>query len=386
MNDTNLNNEAEIPVYYMRGGTSTGVLINRNDLPKDKSQIEVILLKIMGIENIDDKNPQITGLGRIVPTSNKVFIVDIIDKENKIVSSELAQLANNKTSVDWSVNCGNMSSSIPLYLLESGELDFEDGYNKIDIYNINTNKTISSYISVKNNKIYEFCKIPGVIGSYPQIELELKKPEGSKTGKIFPTGKVTDIINNVEVTCIDVSVPMVIIPARSIGKTGYEDNSELNDIAFLEKIRNIWIEAGKLMKLKNSKGYIMTNEELANSETIPKVCIVSEPINGGHINTRYFTPQKIHNSLAISGGSCLAASTIINGTVTNKLCKNFDDHIFDKNIIKVNIENPAGVLETEIVKDENGITSIKYKRSSQVLMKGLAKIYNINQELLEFYK
>ncbi|PJC87579.1 PrpF protein [Vibrio sp. HA2012] len=379
-----LNNAVEIPVYYVRGGTSTGVIINRSDLPADKHQIEAILTNIMGAED-DEKNSQITGLGRIIPTSNKVFIVDVTDKSKMQVRSELAQLAYNRTSVDWNVNCGNMTSAIPLYLLESGELEFNDGYNKIDIYNVNTDKTASAYVSVKDNQIAGSCKIPGVIGDYPQIELELNDPEGSKTGMVFPTGNLTDVIDGVEVTCMDVSVPMVIIPARAVGKTGYESGDELNDSEFINKIKSIWIQAGQLMKLKNSEGRLMTDEELANSETIPKVCIVSEPVNGGHISTRYFTPQKMHSSLAVSGGACLAASAIMPGTVANQLCQHSDEHFSDRDSVAIDIENPAGVLETEIIKHDGKIISVKYKRSAQILMKGFAKAYNLDKELSEFY-
>ena len=103
-----------------------------------------------------------------------------------------------------------------------------------------------------------------VIGRFPEIELELKNPVGSKTGELFPTGNKIDVIDGVEVTCIDVSVPMVIIPAKCFDKTGYESVQDY-DTNFVSKLKKIWIKAGLLMKLKNNNGQLMTIEELEGS-------------------------------------------------------------------------------------------------------------------------
>jgi 2-methylaconitate cis-trans-isomerase PrpF len=85
---------------------------------------------------------------------------------------------------------------------------------------------------------------------------------------------------------------MVIVNASDLGKTGYESAAELiADNALMKRLSIIWTLAGLKMKLKNSQGNFMSQQELERSETIPKICMVSPAINGGDISTRYFTPQ-----------------------------------------------------------------------------------------------
>ena len=83
-------------------------------------------------------------------------------------------------------------------------------------------------------------------------------------------------------SCVDVAVPMVIARASEFGKTGTEEVKALRgDAAFFNALRTLWIEAGLKMGLKGKGGKRMTADELANSETIPKVCIVGPAVNGG---------------------------------------------------------------------------------------------------------
>ena len=372
----------EIPVYYMRGGTSTGVLVKKEDLPIDKRKRDIILRKIMGIPEISTPgNNQITGLGRGIPTSNKVFIVEVADKEKRKARSTLAQLAADKNTIDWSVNCGNMSSAIPLYLLESELIDVENGINTIEIFNTNTKKSTNAYINVLDGRIVDYAEIPGVNGSFPEVRLELKNPAGSKTGKLFPTGNKIDVIDGIEVSCLDVNVPMVIVKAVDLGKTGREAVNELkSDKVLQKKLTHLWTEAGIKMKLKKSDGSLMTRQDLQHSETIPKICMISPPSNYGDINTRYFTPQAPHNSLAVSGGGCLAAACLIDGTIAQTIISNPDILHESKKRSVVKIENPAGVLDIELYMDGTDIERIVYKRSTQVIVKGDSIIYGLSRE------
>lgn len=94
---------------------------------------------------------------------------------------------------------------------------------------------------------------------------------GSKTGLLLPTGRVRDVFDGLEASCVDVAVPMVLLRAADLGMTGRETIAELKaNKPLLERLRRVWVAAGRAMKLK-SKGREMSEEELARSETIPKV-------------------------------------------------------------------------------------------------------------------
>jgi len=129
----------------------------------------------------------------------------------------------------------------------------------------------------------------------------------------------------------------------------------------------------------------MTADELARSETIPKVCIVGPPVNGGHISTRYFTPQEGHATMAVTGGCCLAAACLMPGTVAHEIAQGLPSLGIEASEIQVDIENPAGILSATIGgRHANGTTTIDraaYKRSAQVLLRGYAPLYRASPEL-----
>lgn len=271
-----------VPVSYMRGGTSTGVVLWGPHLKPFGDLREEIIRKIMGVPDAGEfkGNKQITGLGRGPATSNKVFIVEPADGVQADFNSTLAQLAAEKSAIDWSVNCGNMSAAIPLFLLNNGLLTAGDPNTEVRVFNTNTSVITDCRVRTPGGQavIPTDTEIPGVYGAFPGVELSLREPVGSKTGQLLPTGQVRDVFDGVEVSCVDVAVPMVIVRADALALRGDESVASLNaNDALKAKLRSIWVQAGLAMKLKR-KGVLMTADELAASETVPKVCLVSPPL------------------------------------------------------------------------------------------------------------
>ena len=380
----------ELPVHYMRGGTSTGVVIWEPLVPQQEHLRAELLRHLMGVPHTGEApgNRQITGLGRGPATSNKVFLAHIEETATgqRIVST-LAQLANEHGEIDWSVNCGNMSSALPLWAVDSGLIEApESGAFDIEIRNTNTGVLTVSRMARETDGRFVGTEIPGVIGAFPQVDLFLQSPVGSKTGALLPTGAVVDEIEGVAVSCVDVAVPMVIITAASLGKTAQEPIAELEaDAAFMARLRQLWIEAGLRMQLRRRDGELLTREELARSETIPKVCIVGAPRHGGHLAVRYFTPQTGHGSMAVSGGCCLAAACLLPGSTAFQVAAGVPAPTQTYTDIPVSLENPAGLLDT-LVTARHGdagldIQAAAYRRSAQILMRGQVPLYGASAEL-----
>lgn len=378
----------EYPVHHMRGGTSTGLVLWECSAPAERQLREELLRHLMGVpvEGRQAGNRQITGLGRGSATSNKVFFVDS-EMENGIprLVSTLAQLASEHGDIDWSVNCGNMSAALQLWNLDTG-LTADGPGMEIDIRNTNTGVVTTSRMARQPTGQFVCSEIPGVNGMYPGVDLFLHHPVGAKTGKLLPTGQPQDLIAGYPVSCVDVAVPMVLVDALALGKTGRETVKELeSDDAFMAVLRQIWVEAGLSMRLTRRDGSPMSADELARSETIPKICIVSAPQAGGNIAVRYFTPQTGHASMAVTGGCCLAAATLIPGTVAHRIARNVEQPGAAFSDIAVRIENPAGILETTIVarKDADGveISSAAYRRNAQILVRGHVPLYRASDAL-----
>ena len=240
------------------------------------------------------------------------------------IVSTFAQLAADKAAVDWSVNCGNMTAALPLWALDTGQVEpvGAGGALEIDIFNTNTGVTAGARMRCGADGLFTAAEIPGVDGSFPCVDLFLANPVGAKTGRLLPTGQPVDDVAGYKVSCVDVAVPMVIASAADFGKTAHEPIEALEaDRDFMAALRTVWVEAGLRMALKGAGGRAMTADELAQSETIPKVCIVGPPAGAGHIAVRYFTPQTAHRSMAVSGGCCLAAAALIPGSVAHGVAR-----------------------------------------------------------------
>ena len=381
-----------IPVSYMRGGTSTGVVLWGPHLTPFGDLREEIIRKIMGVPDTGELkgNKQITGLGRGPATSNKVFIVEPADGVQADFNSTLAQLAAEKSAIDWSVNCGNMSAAIPLFLLNNGLLTAGDPNTEVRVFNTNTSVITDCRVRTPGGQavIPTDTEIPGVYGAFPGVELSLREPVGSKTGQLLPTGQVRDVFDGVEVSCVDVAVPMVIVRADALALRGDESVASLNaNDALKAKLRSIWVQAGLAMKLKR-KGVLMTADELAASETVPKVCLVSPPTQGGHISARYFTPQESHASLAVTGGCCLAAACLIPGTTAHDIAHGVEPLTVHNTERAVAMENPAGILRARVFgcHDAEGgfaFPRVAYERNAQLYMDGFFRIHRPSDALVQ---
>ena len=381
-----------VPVSYMRGGTSTGVVLWGPHLTPFGDLREEIIRKIMGVPDTGELkgNKQITGLGRGPATSNKVFIVEPADGVQADFNSTLAQLAAEKSAIDWSVNCGNMSAAIPLFLLNNGLLTAGDPTTEVRVFNTNTSVITDCRVRTPGGQavIPTDTEIPGVYGAFPGVELSLREPVGSKTGQLLPTGQVRDVFDGVEVSCVDVAVPMVIVRADALALRGDESVASLNaNDALKAKLRSIWVQAGLAMKLKR-KGVLMTADDLAASETVPKVCLVSPPTQGGHISARYFTPQESHASLAVTGGCCLAAACLIPGTTAHDIAHGVEPLTVHNTERAVAMENPAGILRARVFgcHDAEGgfaFPRVAYERNAQLYMDGFFRIHRPSDALVQ---
>jgi 2-methylaconitate cis-trans-isomerase PrpF len=382
----------EFPVHHMRGGTSTGLVLWDQFTPDSPVLREELLRHLMGtpLAERDDKNRQITGLGRGIPTSNKVFLADVKDTgTGPTIVSTLAQLAKNHPTIDWSVNCGNMSAALQLWALDTGLVKSVQS-KKLDVRIDNTNTGIVtvSRMAFCDDGRWLTAEIPGVSGAYPAVDLFLQSPVGAKTGHLLPTGAVAEAIEGYTVSCVDVAVPMVICDAGEFGKTAHEPVQELeSDEQFKLALRRVWVAAGLRMQLKRRDGTLMSESELERSETIPKICIVGAPRQDGNLAVRYFTPQAGHGSMAVSGGCCLAAAALIPGSIAHRVARHLPSLSSEYADLHVGIENPAGILDTTVIARMNGailqIQSAAYRRNTQILLRGHVPLYRASPELVQ---
>ena len=135
------------------------------------------------------------------------------------------------------------------------------------------------------------AQIDGVPGTAAPLPITFKETAGSTCGALLPTGNVVDVIEGVEVTCIDNGMPVVVMRASDMGIAGTESREELEaNTALREKLEAIRLTAGPLMNLGDVSG-----------KTVPKMTMVSPPQKGGAVSTRTFIPHRCHASIGVLG-------------------------------------------------------------------------------------
>lgn len=325
----------QIPCVLMRGGTSKGVFLLADDLPTNIQQRDELILGIMG-----SGHPlQIDGIGGGSPQTSKVAIISPSTHPDADVDYLFAQVSITEPIVDTAPNCGNILCAVGPFSLEKGLVPITDDVTTVRIRNVNTNTFINATIQTPNGKVqYEGnTTIASVPGHAAPVALTFLNASGTKTGKLLPTGNVIDVIDGVEVTCLDMATPVVLIDASQLNKTGYETADQLeHDLEFMQRLETIRLLAGEAMGLGD-----------VTHKVIPKPILVSPALHGGTINVRYFMPHKCHGALAVTGAIAIATGAILPGTVIEPYLHGAVD------MQKIAIEHLSGKFEVALHNQTN---------------------------------
>jgi 2-methylaconitate cis-trans-isomerase PrpF len=319
----------DIPCLLMRGGTSKGPYFLARDLPNDPGTRDRVLLAVMGSPHIR----QVDGIGGADSLTSKTVIVSRSSRPGIDLEYLFAQVAVGKEAVDVAPNCGNMLAGVAPFAIHRGLITPGDPTTSVKLLNINTGKVIEALLQTPRGEVtYDGdTRIDGVPGTGAPIVLNFLDAAGAKTGRLLPTGRPLDIIDGIEVSCVDLSSPLVFVAAGSLGKTGHETKPELDgDPELLRRLESIRCRASLLMGLGDPTGKVL-----------PKIALVAPPHAGGDIASRYFVPWNCHSAYAVTGALCLGAAATIPDTVAHGVARRKRE-----NPSAIVIEHPSGRLET----------------------------------------
>ena len=349
--------QTAISCTMMRGGTSRGPYFLAGDLPADETTRDEVLLAAMGSPD----QRQIDGVGGATTLTSKVAIVSPSDHPWADVDYLFAQVSVDKAFVDYSPTCGNMLAGIGPFAIEHGLVPSDDPRTVVNIRNVNTDSLIEAVVETPEGYVeYDGgTAIDGVPGTAAPILLNFMDVVGSKTGALFPTGQRKEIIEGVEVSCVDVAMPMVLTTAESMGIRGDESKAELDaDRALLEKLEAVRLVAGEKMGLGDVRGKV-----------IPKFGILSRPRHGGALTSRYFVPTDCHAAHAVSGAICVGSCALVPGTVADGIAETGDG--FSE---LVEVEHPSGSItvafELSGVGDNFALAKAGVVRTTRKLFQG----------------
>jgi len=350
--------QTPIPCLFMRGGTSKGPFFLETDLPADLPTRDRVLLSVMGSP---DKR-QIDGLGGAHPLTSKVGIVRPSTTPGVDLDFLFAQLQPDKDTVDTTPNCGNMLAAVVPFALERGLVQAQGDTSTFRVLTLNTDMqcdiTVQTPLGPNGQRHVEYAgdaRIDGAPGSSAPITINFLDTAGSVAPGLLPTGNVRDVIDGVAVTCIDNGMPVVLIRASDLGRTGYESRADLDaDVALKARLEAIRLQAGPAMNLGD-----------VSARTVPKMCLVAAPQQGGAISSRSFIPHKCHASIGVFGAVSVATACLYPGSVASDLSDvPAGDHK------RLAVEHPTGEFTVAVHTDNGKVVSCGLVRTARLLFDG----------------
>jgi 4-oxalomesaconate tautomerase len=351
--------QRSIPFMQFRGGSSKGLFFKASDLPEDPIERNRLVLQAM--EGVGTGDPrQIDGLGGATSLTSKVAVVNRSKNSNADLDYLFLQVVVGSGEVSSSQNCGNILAAVLPFAIECGLFIATNPTTTARINMVNTGSICEVTVETPGATMNYAgsTRVDGVPGTAAPVICNYLDIEGATCGTLLPTGHSSDVVEGTDITCIDNGMPEVIIRAKDLGITGYESPSELEaNAALRQKLELIRLAVGPLMNLGD-----------VSKKTIPKMCIISPPRNGGMISTRTFIPHVVHDAIGVLGAVSTATACLLPGSVAEGIA------IIKGNTNSYSVEHPSGEFT---VKLEHWLENGKIKigrsgviRTARLLAKG----------------
>jgi len=286
----------------IRGGTSKGAYFRADDLPADPGVRDSLILSIMG--SPDPR--QSDGIGGAHPLTSKVAIVSRSTREGCDVDFLFGQVVVNEPRIDVTPNCGNILAGVGPFAIERGLVAARDGVTRIRVHTVNTGTVAELAVQTPGGRVAYggSARIAGVPGTAAPIAVDFLDAAGSVCGSLLPTGRTVDRVAGVDATLVDNGMPVVVLEAAAVGRTGYEPRDVLDRDAELKaRLEEIRLEAGRLMGLGD-----------VAKKVVPKMALLAPPAAGGHVCTRSFIPHECHASIGVFAAVTVATACVLPGS------------------------------------------------------------------------
>ena len=382
--------QISVPATYIRGGTSKGVFFSLTDLP-EAAQVpgaarDALLMRVIG--SPDPYGKQIDGMGGATSSTSKTVIVSKSTRADHDVDYLFGQVAIDKPFVDWSGNCGNLSSAIGAFAIRSGLIDParvpDNGVAVVRIWQANIGKTIINHVPMTNGMVQETgdFELDGVTFPAAEIVVEFMDPadDGDEGGAMFPTGNVVDDdfevpgVGTFRATFINSGIPTIFLDAAALGYTGTELQDDINgDAAALARLETIRAHGAVRM------GLITHVDEAATRQHTPKLAFVAPPkeyvsssgktIGTGDVDllVRAMSMGKLHHAMMGTASVAIATAAAVPGTLVNLAAGGGERD-------GVRFGHPSGTLrvgaQAQQVNGQWTVTKAVMSRSARVLMEG----------------
>ena len=353
----------------MRGGTSRGPFFLESDLPSDVARRDRVLLAALG--SPDPR--QIDGIGGAHPLTSKVGIVRRGREPGVDLEFLFVQVMVDRAVVDTTPNCGNMLAAVVPFALEVGLVQPQGETTTMRVLTRNTGMRCDVTVQTPDGHVeYEGdARIDGVPGTAAPIAINVLDTAGSVCTGLLPTGRVLDRVAvegpgfepfELDVTCIDNGMPLVMMRASDLGCTGYESVAALNgDMSLKAQVEALRLAAALRMGLGD-----------VSSKTYPKMCLIAPAQHGGSLATRCFIPHVCHDAIGVLAAVTVGTACVLDGSVTQGIAV-----VPPGNLKAVSVEHPTGEFTVELGIDPDNpqnVTRAALVRTARLLMRGAVMV------------
>ena len=345
--------QTRIPCVLMRGGTSKGAYFLAQDLPDQPALCDRVLLAAMGSPDAR----QIDGIGGGDSLTSTVAIIRQSLRSNADVDYLFAQVIVDEPRVDYGQNCGNILAGVGPFAIERGLVAATGEITTVRIFMENTGQIAVAHVPTFDGGVRYSgdARIDGVPGQAAPLVVEFEDVAGSSCGALLPTGNALEVIDGIDVTCIDNGMPVVLIRAQDLGISGYESPEQLDaDSHVKTRLESIRLQAGPRMNLGD-----------VSQRNVPKMCLVAPPQADGALSTRSFIPHRCHTSIGVFGAVSVAAACLIPGSVVADLAC-----VGEGTVKHLSIEHPTGEFTVELRLRDGQLVSCGLIRTSRLLFDG----------------
>jgi len=380
--------QLKIPAVYMRGGTSKGVFFLKDDLPTDQAALDRLMIRVIGSPDRYGKHTD--GMGGATSSTSKIVILSKSNRPDSDVDYLFGQVAINAPVIDWSGNCGNLSTAVGPFAIDQGLVKAPaDGTATVRIWQANIKKRIIACVPMKDGAVQELgdFELDGVAFPAAEVKLEFLDPaddDGSEGGAMFPSGKRIDTLDvpgvgAIEATLINAGNPTIFVDAARLGLTGAELQKDINGnpkiLALAEAVRAHGAAAMGLVKTPQ--------EATEKRQHTPKLAFIAKPAGYTASDGKAVKPEQIdvlarifsmgvlHHAMTGTGAVAIAAAAAIPGTVVSRLAPVGADG-------RVRFGHPSGVLSVGAeAREEAGQWAVKkvmMSRSARRLMEGWVRV------------
>ncbi len=386
--------QIKVPATYMRGGTSKGVFFRLQDMPKD-AQVpgaarDAFLMRVIG--SPDPYGKQTDGMGAATSSTSKTVILSKSTRPDHDIDYLFGQVSIDKPFIDWTGNCGNLSSAVGPFAISNGLIDPsripQNGICTVRVWQANIGKTIIAHVPMTNGAVQETgdFELDGVTFPAAEVQLEFMDPaaeEEGAGGSMFPTGNLIDDlevpgVGTLKATMINAGIPTIFVDAAAVGCTGTELQDDINGdtekLIMFEKIR-----AYGALRM----GLIKNLDDAKTRQHTPKVAFVAKPVDyvsssgkavtASDVNVlvRALSMGKLHHAMMGTVAVSISAAAAIPGTTVNLAAGGGKRDA-------VRFGHPSGSLrvgaEAAMVDGEWKVTKAIMSRSARVLMEGWVRV------------